>query len=861
MATAEKLSEIFTQFLEHMPLTDVDRQHLREERGLSDALIDEWGFRSGGKHVARAMELLKEQFSEELLIDAGLLQDKNGISLIDASLFAERIIIPYRVADGRGVSVIRPHKRGLRGIAPQVFCDYLLHERPEQVVITEGEFKTLALHAMGIPSIAVPGVSSLSGRYLDKLLGSLQQFGVAHAIISFDNDEKDNPQLREKFKAPNKRYDTEFYAYVMAQKLAENGIRTSIAPLPDAWRIDGKADIDSAWVKLGKTRSDFIKLFSGSLSSADYLKQLPDTAQRVVKRKITAWRSNLPLRRELGKYIIERYGKDDEVRKEAITNFVMDIKHIYESGGEVTRLVEFVNEYGERSEPFILRPEEMGADGFRKFCFSKGNYLYKGNGMRELNMILEHEFMESPAVTVQLPRTIGEVRPGTWLFGNCAIHGGHIYDLDEDGIAWLDETRGDERVQVGYKPQALATDIQGDSVEGAFPILETRPATITLSEVGKKLAEGYGGYDAYLGLGWVLATLFSRNIFTKYKSFPIFFLRGKRRSGKTTFMRFLLQFFGSEQDGMNLPEATAASIMRPLGYYSSLGMWLEEYRNQPQVTRKDGLLRTTYDRQSVGRGVKQAFGTVQYPVRAGLAISGQESPEDNALFSRCVLFNIAETRLNAAALPWLRKHASTFSALTRDILLNYDAHCPAVLSKIAELRERFEKEEGIDNRTAVNWSIFLGALLTFLPELEAEIMPWAMTHCINVAASGDAMDELSQFLQSISVAYVDRLIDEGYVRYDSSKNEIYIWMTGCFTKFAEMHRRQSGRPPFDKSTIISYLREEPYTNPQPTTKRMGGETKQVYVLEVDKIGARKFAARELLDILRPSQSTGQGPAF
>src|SRR5690606_20740348 len=237
------------------------------------------------------------------------------------------------------------------------------------------------------------------------------------------------------------------------------------------------------------------------------------------------------------------------------------------------------------------------------------------------------ELMRDMGDVVHMPEQIGEIKPGFWLFGNVAVYKGDVVRPDSDGIFWIDG--------MGYKPQSLTVGPRGEMIEDAIPALFTGEVDI------KEIVEHFrgalgGGYEACVGLGWVVATLFSRPIFVRYKAFPFPFPHGKRESGKSTYMRWLMAFFGSETDGVSLAETTQNYIMRALSYYSSLGVWFDEYRNEPRITQKDGYLRSAYNRQLAGKGIKDAFGARSYVVRGTVAISGEELPRDNGLFTRCV---------------------------------------------------------------------------------------------------------------------------------------------------------------------------------------------------------------------------------
>ena len=91
---------------------------------------------------------------------------------------------------------IRPTQLGFKNIPIQVYCRAALKQRPEHVIMTEGEFKKVALCQWGIPSIAIPGISSFGEKHFDRLVYLLREFEVKKVTVIFDSEEKGNPAFK-----------------------------------------------------------------------------------------------------------------------------------------------------------------------------------------------------------------------------------------------------------------------------------------------------------------------------------------------------------------------------------------------------------------------------------------------------------------------------------------------------------------------------------------------------------------------------------------------------------------------------------------------------------------------------------------
>jgi hypothetical protein len=230
------------------------------------------------------------------------------------------ILIPYLDAAGE-CFLLRPHKDNVRrpdGIDDldedycglHVYCAHLLRvvgmsppyseEHKNFCVITEGEFKALALIQAGIPAVAVPGIQQIQNSvFRERLVTLLRNFGKTDVVICFDNECKDDPAYPKYYKADEwKRVDTVVYARLTAQKLYQCGIaRTRIAYLPDDWRVEGKADWDGAlstFVKEAggiakgaeKARRDFLRVLKTARYDKDCRDLFAGNFQRLVEAKL-----------------------------------------------------------------------------------------------------------------------------------------------------------------------------------------------------------------------------------------------------------------------------------------------------------------------------------------------------------------------------------------------------------------------------------------------------------------------------------------------------------------------------------------------------------------------------------------------
>lgn len=797
--------DIYAHLVRVTALSDAHRQELRTKRGLQDAIIDRLAFRSGGEYMVSVIETMRETFSDADLLAAGLLHEVNGVMAYNRQLLEDRVLIPYLDEHG-AVYHVRPHKLGFKDVDAQLYSPYLLRDKPHEIVLTEGEFKAAALLQLGIPAIGIPGTSSFSDKNYDRLLELLDQFEVQKVTIIFDNEVKDDPSLPSYKEKPEKRYDTQYWTYVMAWKLANDKTRrtfvTRIGKLPDEWREKhtGKIDFDTA-LATGKTREDMLKVIDEAVTPREYLNSLDGEEKRIVQRKVTTHFKKLPVKREFNKYVVTRSaGKNEDAWVQTISNFVINIRSSFVTPEGIVRNVQFVNEHGEKTDTFPLEPGEMaGLNEWKKFCFGKGNFVFKGNGEDLIN-IWDLEFGRDTGDLVYMPEQIGRVKKDLWLFGNVAIRDRKIIYPDEEGIFWIDGA--------GYKPQSL--DIDADESSTSL-IASLNMKDVDIGQIAERMKHCIGGYEAYIAIGWALATIFSDDIFKAYKCFPFIFPHGVKGSGKTSLLRWIMAFFGIETEGFSLPGSSPVHITRQLSYFSSLGIWFDEFRNDKNVMDKNGHLRSAYNRQSVGKGIKKAFGTRGYKVRGTLTISGEELPKDAGLFSRCIPLQISAHKRNRQYYDWLQKNYPTFSGFTRELVLNYAELLPKVLGAIEELKAALVVRN-IPDRTAENWAICAATFETLVVKDDGFIR-WVEKQCQQWKLIEEDENALNIFFDDLNVMLAKKELDDTFIvsnMDEQGRRVLYLWYNGLYNAWATEYRKKTGREAFDKATILKYLQDEPY---------------------------------------------------
>lgn len=791
---------VYEYIVSNGKLEEKHRQELKTKRGFSDETISERRFFSGGKYLLSLEENLKREFTKKELIDSGtfIKPEYNDDIIISEQLTDDRIIIPYLDKENKA-TYIRPHKLGLP-VEIQLFDEKSISLECEAsgAILTEGEFKAVAANQLGFPTVAVPGISSFTDRHFPRLVKFLQAYNIKELCIIFDNEIKDDPQFSNYKEDPMKRYDTQYYAFFMAKQLFNEGIDVRIGTLPDSWRVDGKIDIDGA-LAMGKVRADIAQVISAAKPHKMYFDEMGKEAQDIVNRKLTKKYLRSHVIKSFGCYHATRYRGKTEWQ-EKISNFTIKILATHETIEGVIREAILIDQFGTRSRSFPMPPEPMSrTDSFKSFCMGKGNYIWTGRP-DDLAQIWEAEFLDDDGRRIIQPDHVGFLNnENLWLFSNIAIKkDGEELRPDKNNIFWINKK--------GYKPIPIVLSSGKDALSEGLPYLNL--GDFDNHEILARLSDTINPEQAKVCLGWISACCFMEEIFERYNCYPFLFLVGKKGSGKSTIAEILMHFFGmdSKNSGKQLSGTTPVALQRYLGYYSCLPLYVDEFRNTKEMAYKTAFMRNVYNRQAAGKGMKSDFGIREGKIRGTLMIAGEETPEDNALLSRCICIIVSGKKREVNHYDWFMDNKNMFSNHTYRILKNKKHNLEKFMGMINKGREYFTKN-GKDDRMALNYSIIVaGYCCGFGVDDDKPFQKWLNRETNRVKIEYDSEHAVSQFLDDILVLQSMKKMSRPMWAHNDTN--IYLYFSGLYMIWAQEYRKTRGSEPFKQSAIRDYLKEE-----------------------------------------------------
>lgn len=793
----------FNRLINELYLSPEHRDELKSKRGFESAISDLLKFRSCGPGIP-VPDCIDEK------VKFALKKEDN-------------ILIPYLDSKGDVVHV-RPHKYGFEDSGVKVYVPYpIMEERPERLIIAESEFKAAASCLLGISAVGIPGISACSRQYFDLLRDTIESLKIKRVVICFDNEVKGDP-AHPKYKPDyTDRYDTEFYAFIMAQQLTAKGIPTKIAVLPMEWSQSGKVDIDHC-LAMKMTKEQYAEIIDQAIDCHPYKNswKFPRSHLSYLERRIDAWFYNGNIESAHNCYYI-RKGKGE---KQKISNFTIKVLHTIYGPKGTERYCQFRSKYGDSSK-FILTPEMMSSKGsFVKACYEMGDYDFQAPDT-VLQQLWSYIFMKQTGKTIKRLNYYGYAEDQeAWFFGNGAYRDGEYFGVDSDGIVWIDD-EGFKIFNQQTIGQEESSEKKREDRDEFEPILSMEPPDYTLEDILEKVAVAYGDNYSQLLLGWILAIFFMPDIIKTYGVFPFLFLHGRVGRGKTTIANWITSFFGYQQKGYPFHSSTAVGITRITSQSSMLPVWLEEYRNNDtDIAKKNNFLRSVYDRSTVIKGTKTPDQIKSYKAKSTIILSGEEFPQDSALNSRCIMFPVyrsddickKEKEKMQEAYQWMEARKQRFNYFGHKILMDYQNLWPKVKAEIEKQITNFNAEMSfLASRVKIQTAIVAGvcnAIFSGKQGFESFVKSIAM----KLDADRNSEEAVQIFLNDILESYGMGAIPFQFYRVEHEKfgedinDFMYFWFNGLYNWWEQKYSIKGMRSqlPCSRKSIQEHLKQESY---------------------------------------------------
>jgi len=789
--------KIASDIVSYLSLSDDDRSILSSKRGFDDNSINLLKFRSIGPFL-----------KEDLFIKS---LDK---PIFDALTTTNNILIPYFNQDG-SISNIRPHKFGIKDNGAQIYIPWpIINGKEKTWVLTEGEFKAVASCIYGVPSLAIPGISSHTSTKLSSLLDTIRQISPAGIIICFDNEIKDNPKFKNYKDKYTKRYDSQFYSYVQA-KLIEKELgkdKVAICELPLDKAKDGKADIDGL-LATGMSKQEYVDVLHQSVRSYDYRKSwdnLPPLHLSYLQRRVDRFFYTGKIKENFNCLYRVEY-KNKTIKDETVTqrqevkiaNFAIRMINTLKGSEGLERQIIIKSAYG-NSRPCVLSPSIMSSkQQFISFLYTQGDYCFTGNDS-DLPDLWEYLFLTQDGTTITKLDKFGyNEEHDFWVFGHGIYKNQQLYPVNDANICMI----GDDGFSI----------LNVEDTDLAPPFLELEDPLFDIDDVRKKMAEAFGPNNAKRMIAWIFGVFLGDKIIKEYENFPQMFYYGVFGAGKTSAAKISMSFFGQyEEKGFSLDGSSKVGLIRIATRNSLLPVWIEESRNSAEGTvSKNSIFRSIYDRTSIAKGTKIPGQIISTKATANCLISGEEYPADAATVSRCLLLHIDKQMQNKeasqSAFEWLVNNRRMFSYFGHSILLNSNFWWERCKKNIDEYIESFKKDPKISVRARLHNALIGGIADTIFGEDEkfsASVYQFAKQE-ENVLKNSQM---LNVFWQDIYTLVLEKKLNYKFYQLYEEEGVSFVKMnfTPLYGTWEKVFKQMRKEHPVSKNSLLEAVKHEPY---------------------------------------------------
>lgn len=405
-----------------------------------------------------------------------------------------------------------------------------------------------------------------------------------------------------------------------------------------------------------------------------------------------------------------------------ITNFTIEITHTY-FYNKTQRLRNAVlrNANGTTAHSVISSEVKTNMSRFQCLVADTIDGIFRGN-INDFNNLWIYLSKKYPERLIAVPDRVGHVPEyGGWIFGNVFISkSGRVVTPDSEGIMWIDNDSG-------IAPISIAQS-QGEGLAGMFRDTDLIPKlglSIPAAEraefekVEFEILQAMSNCLCDLGkaitiMAWSKMHSLSDDIFDRYGFVPQMIFWGRAGKGKTTWLNWLLAFWGlTDKQGMFSYSTIKSGVgfNRKLAYYASLPLVVDELRADEKLQSFSNRVRELFNRSPMTQGAVEAKVVRVTPVVANTAYAGQDNFTDAANKQRCIPIEISaqtseQHHLGYRALCLAeRKHLMSCMGF-HWILESTDINLPKMFEEIDYLNEvLYSRLQRADNRMPMLWAV------------------------------------------------------------------------------------------------------------------------------------------------------------
>lgn len=816
-------NKIALDFFKSQLLSDNTKAKLARDYAVKrwgrNAIAEEsMGFAPGGNALCNW--IASKGHSLRYFVDLGLVSEKDGKY---RDFFFDRLVIPIkdrrgkiigftaRVLDDAQPKYLNSKESPIYSKGKSLFgLDVSAKEimKNELIYIVEGAPDVLRLHSIGVYNV----VASLGTAWTEDQFGLLRRFGAGLCFIPDSDRAKTGEDFGAGIKAVikngakaiksgftvtvkeiipgEKDKDPDPDSYITSRHILDAIEEYDFIPWMANKRAAGK-DTSADKAKIVGEIAPLLAHVAEPLKAKLYIKQISKILGIPVtflSSSVNEERHRTEETRKANEKLIDQelykkygffergncyYSLADGGEEKLWSNFVMEpLFHIRDQLNP-KRLFRITNENGFKEIIEFKQKELISLSDFKQRIEGVGNFIWEGSD-KSLGKL--KRFLYEKTETAQEVTQLGWNRDGFYAFGNGILCNGQWHDTDEYGIVRLGDLGN-------YYLPGSSVIYKGNKELFQFErrFVHTKISEVSLRSYVNLLIDVFG-FNAKVGICYILATLFKDRVTSVTKNFPILNLFGPKGSGKSELGHSLMSFFIIKNEPANISSSTDAALADIVAQSANALVHLDEYKNTIELPRRE-FLKGLYDgvgrsRMNMDRDKKREMTRVD----CGVCLSGQEMPTiDIALFSRLIFCRFDATEFSIEQKRRFNALAETrdkgCSHLAIEILKHrkkFETDFPAIYKMVLDDFETALHGEVIEDRIYRNWVVILAALRTLegvldLPFGYSEMLPECAKAAVKQNSETQANNELGVFWNTL-----DYFHQSGEVFYDSDYRIKYV---------------------------------------------------------------------------------------
>lgn len=832
-----------TTYIELARKTPLDYQ--KEVRKHSEETLKHWhvGWSDGG--LISYLEALG--FDEETLNLSGLRSQKSGKDFLPSRCFIYPHFVKGRVSHftfkdpTKRLAYQLPNKYSLNG---HEFWGQDTARTSDTIFIVEGENDLLSTWAAK-PGAVLATIGQISGSQLDWLRENLAN---KHIVTIFDPDEAGDKyrakveKIRKAFKSLKQikpegddidkllSDGADLDEIVEKFEIIPEGKRPAVKPAISQ-EVLFNTNIEDRMAAVESISNAEVQEVEAILNEDDSEDESAVNVvnNSVIKKKGCYWK------------VVFKDGEPTHVK---ISNFVIVLKNIYISeDGDRNREIVVVREDGYTSKPLLIDSEaKVSLKNFRVLIAKAADADFSGTE-KDMGLMWGLVYSQSAETQVSVTRMVGrhDDMKG-WIFRNRFItDSGASIEPDKDGVFWLSGKT------VGVRPDSLrvsAVGVNGNESKTDIPSIEVgltrEEADELMTGIIANLSRNLNKHGNAMGqaltvLGWIHACVYSNQIYNMQGSFPMMFLWGTKGEGKTTILKWLLDFFGMRESGFTTITQLKSAVGwdRKVAYYASLPMCVDEIRSDPETAEYISKFRTYWDRVGRSMGVKDDFGVREQAIRACVFYAGEDQFEDPATRERCIPVRIPQAnRESVETYRWMEDNRHLFTGISYYWILDSHKMDMNWLRKAIRELDKLLVDNGCSRRTSKNWAV-MGVFANMLAEKYVpgfDFKAYLVKACTEEASKQKEDTTVSQFWELVEALQASEYPKINNNHIISEGKYLHIWYPAVYKAVVDDNR---ARFAFSKNAVLAAIKEEPYFVSDDKKVKMGLNGIRRIVLTLD----------------------------